>query len=303
MRGQSEWGDRNIEREGMEVGRVSSSTDKGKDRKKPKEEELRVTGLEETKKERKKKKKQARKDGGDGFSVDRRKAASCSSFPSRSAILDPSSLRRKGQGGFRWKTVLKLPLSDAKRSSPPLLVLIVYSYLRLGYKASVHPLYLCLFSIVSLEINRWYGLFKVLEKLSSNAFRVDLPFQLRCHPVFNVSALKKYNKNVLEGWTVEPPPPITDLDGFQRYIVEKILSHRRRRGKLQYLVKWIGYNDATWEPEHFLKNEAGRDLEPLKRYKEINPHWLSMLKNPRHCADLVRIITHDHTENFLFLLL
>ena len=119
---------------------------------------------------------------------------------------------------------------------------------------------------------RWYGPFKFLEKVSSNAFRVDLPFQLRCHPVFNVSALKKYNKNVLEGRTVEPPPPITDLDGFQRYIVEKILSHRRRQGKLQYLVKWIGYNDATWEPEHFLKNEAGQDLNPLKRYKEMNPH-------------------------------
>ena len=126
---------------------------------------------------------------------------------------------------------------------------------------------------------RWYGPFKVLEKVSSNAFRLDLPFQLWCHPVFNVSALK-YNKIVHEGRTVEPPPPITDLDGFQHYIVKKILSHCRRRGKLQYLVKWIGYNDATWEPEHFLKNEAGQDLDPLKRYKEMNPHWLSCLRTP-----------------------
>ena len=48
---------------------------------------------------------------------------------------------------------------------------------------------------------RWYGPFKVLEKVPSNVFRMDSPFQLRCHSVFefNVSALKKYNKNVHDG--------------------------------------------------------------------------------------------------------
>ena len=61
----------------MELGKVPSSTEKGKGQKKPKEGE--GDRFEETKKERKKqekKRKQARKDGGDGFSVDRRKAAS-----------------------------------------------------------------------------------------------------------------------------------------------------------------------------------------------------------------------------------
>ena len=51
---------------------------------------------------------------------------------------------------------------------------------------------------------KWYGPFKITEKVSTNAFRLDLPFQLRCHPVFNVSALKKYYKNTIEGREVEP---------------------------------------------------------------------------------------------------
>ena len=54
--------------------------------------------------------------------------------------------------------------------------------------------------------------------------------------------------------------------------MEKILSHRKDRQRLKYLVKWIGYPEATWEPEHYLKNEAGQDLEPLKVYKERFPH-------------------------------
>ena len=107
--------------------------------------------------------------------------------------------------------------------------------------------------------------------MSANAFRLDLPFQLRCPPVFNVSALKKYYKNTIEGREVEPPPPITDLDGFLRFVVGKILSHRRNRRGLQYLVKWIGSHGATWEPERFLLNEAGQDMDPLKLYKAERP--------------------------------
>ena len=65
---------------------------------------------------------------------------------------------------------------------------------------------------------RWYGPFKVLEKCPRMPSGWIYHFNFDVHPVFNVSALKKYNKNVLVGRTVEPPPPITDLDGFQRCI-------------------------------------------------------------------------------------
>ena len=117
---------------------------------------------------------------------------------------------------------------------------------------------------------RWYGPFKILEQVTSNAYRLELPFYMRSHPVFNVTALKRYFKNEIDGRQTEPLPPITDADGFERFFVEKILSHRRDRNGLKYLVKWIGYPDATWEPEKFLKNEIGEDLEPLIKYKRTN---------------------------------
>ena len=108
--------------------------------------------------------------------------------------------------------------------------------------------------------------------INNNAFRLELPHYMRSYPVFNVSALKHYHGNEIVGRQVEPPPPITDADGFERYFVEKILSHRRDRHGLKYLVKWTGYPEATWEPERYLKNELGQDLEPLKSYKRLNPH-------------------------------
>ena len=65
----------------MELGKVPSSTEKGKGQKKPKEGEgdrfgRDKKGKEKERKKKRKEKKQDRKDGGDGFSVDRRKAAS-----------------------------------------------------------------------------------------------------------------------------------------------------------------------------------------------------------------------------------
>ena len=84
---------------------------------------------------------------------------------------------------------------------------------------------------------RWYGPFRIVKVINNNAFRADLPHYMRSHPVFNVGALKHYHRNEIVGCQVEPPPPITDADGFERYYVEKILSHRRDRYGLKYLVK------------------------------------------------------------------
>ena len=92
---------------------------------------------------------------------------------------------------------------------------------------------------------RWYRPFKIVKVINNNEFRLDLPHYMRSHPVFNVSALKHYQRNAIVGRQVEPPPPITDADGFERYYVEKILSHRQDRYGLKHLVKWTGYMEAT----------------------------------------------------------
>ena len=80
----------------MELGKVPSSTEKGKDRKNSKEEEGDRFGRDKKGKQKEKKTGQKRRKR----RVQRRpEKGRISSFPSRSAILDPSSLRRKGQGG------------------------------------------------------------------------------------------------------------------------------------------------------------------------------------------------------------
>ena len=62
------------------------------------------------------------------------------------------------------------------------------------------------------------------------------------------------------------PPPLTDMDGHTRYIVEKVLSHKKRGARTHSLVKWKGYRDATWEPEEYLMDEARNELIPIQNY-------------------------------------
>lgn len=114
---------------------------------------------------------------------------------------------------------------------------------------------------------KWYGPFKITQKVAPNAFRLALPSTVKAHPVFNVTALKRYVPNSLPGRSQPIPPPVIDIDGHNRYIVDKVLSHRSRGRQRQYLVKWKGYADATWEPEQFLQDEERGDLIPLQVYK------------------------------------
>ncbi len=72
------------------------------------------------------------------------------------------------------------------------------------------------------------------------------------HPVFHVALLHPWKAG---GSSREPPPPLL-VDGAEEYQVEKILQHRRRGRSTQYLIKWLGYDEAhnAWLNEEDLVN-------------------------------------------------
>jgi len=82
---------------------------------------------------------------------------------------------------------------------------------------------------------RFVGPYRVKEIISSNAIELDLPSSVRIHPVVNISRIRRHRDQV-KGQKVTLPPPV-EIQGEMEYEVEKILSKRKRYGKVEYLVQ------------------------------------------------------------------
>ena len=119
---------------------------------------------------------------------------------------------------------------------------------------------------------KYIGPYEISEVISPVTYKLKLPDNLKIHPVFHISLLKKYHENTEEfpGRVVKPPPPIIVKDQ-EEFEVEKILDqriHRKGRGSVkEYLVHWKGYStyDATWESEDNLQNaqEAIQEFQDM----------------------------------------
>ena len=76
--------------------------------------------------------------------------------------------------------------------------------------------------------------------------------------MFPTRLLRPARSNPLQGQVVtEPQPPGIVEDEDVEYEVEAILDEKRGRGRggpARYLVKWVGYTKATWEPYDFVKH-------------------------------------------------
>ncbi|GMF19728.1 unnamed protein product [Phytophthora lilii] len=83
------------------------------------------------------------------------------------------------------------------------------------------------------------------EKIGHDYYRLELPTRVKFHSVFHTSMLKPYvQSDRLEQTIFKVPLP----DGTEGELVEDIVGFRRRKGKPEYHVKWLGQSRLTWEP-------------------------------------------------------
>ena len=66
----------------------------------------------------------------------------------------------------------------------------------------------------------------------------------------NKESDQEKTKNQLQN-AKEPTPEAIVIDNKTVFSAEKILKHRKRNGKVEYLVKWLNFpkSQSTWEPE------------------------------------------------------
>ena len=124
---------------------------------------------------------------------------------------------------------------------------------------------------------KFYRPFKILEKIGSRSYRLELDQRWKIHNVFHVSLLEPYKSSYDPQRTQIRPQP-EEIEGEKEFEVERIMrsevreTRKRVRGraritkKLYYLVKWVRYPDdeCTWEPgEHLI--HASEYIEDFHR--------------------------------------
>ena len=81
------------------------------------------------------------------------------------------------------------------------------------------------------------------------------------------NALTKYDNATI----TEHPEKNTD---GPTYVVDKLVGHRRKtEGTLEFLVRWYGYEEQIWEPQHNIPEElVSRHFETRKTNDERRSH-------------------------------
>jgi hypothetical protein len=105
---------------------------------------------------------------------------------------------------------------------------------------------------------RFFGPFKILERIGSSAYRLRLPVNCSIHPVFHVSQLKQA---VPLTATVSPalPDPENELQ-VPLEILDRRLHQQRDSMIPQVLVRWsnLPIELSSWEDEVALRQEFPR---------------------------------------------
>jgi hypothetical protein len=97
------------------------------------------------------------------------------------------------------------------------------------------------------------GPYPVEAKVGHGAYRLTLPPQLRrLHPVFPIIKLTPTAVDPIPGRRAAPPPPPVLIGNDEEFEVEEILDSRARYRRLEYLVKWKGYDTGhnSWIPHY-----------------------------------------------------
>lgn len=112
------------------------------------------------------------------------------------------------------------------------------------------------------------GPWRIIAMKTPLVAKLDLPFQLKVDNNFHVSLLRPAYVGYPSQHQENPQPLEITPSGHEVHEVEAILDSRIRRKKVQYLVRWTGTNDTTWEPYEHLDNCRESLLDFHKAYPD-----------------------------------
>lgn len=116
---------------------------------------------------------------------------------------------------------------------------------------------------------RFLGPYKVVRKISSEAYEIQLPAKSRAHKTISTRFLRPFEHTHLLFPNRPKPDSDARAEALMDYIVDKILAHKGKGKALRFKVRWLGYPDdqSTWEPmQNFIDDDGHLANEELSKY-------------------------------------
>jgi hypothetical protein len=130
--------------------------------------------------------------------------------------------------------------------------------------------------------DRWIGPFQVTEMVGPMSYRLALPPEMECYPVFHVSKLASWRKDAEHPEHIQPTKPLRARGDIltKAYEVEAIRdvcidNHScKPNGKvLLFLVRWKDYDPThdSWEPYGNVKRlDALKEFFNTRKWKKFS---------------------------------
>ena len=121
---------------------------------------------------------------------------------------------------------------------------------------------------------KFLGPFEILAQVGSISFTLHLPNPMRgIHPVFHISMLESSTPNKFPNQTETPPLPII-INREMEFKMSEILDskiNKHHKCRLQYLVKWSGYEGTDEETSWIPASELEHTTESVADFHLANP--------------------------------
>ena len=158
-------------------------------------------------------------------------------------------------------------MSTNKHQTPP-------PDFKIGDKVFVKSDNICTTRLSKKLAEKFLGPFEILSQVGSVSFTLHLPDSMYgIHPIFHISMLEPSAPNEFPNRTETPPLPVI-INGEMEFKILEILDskiNKRRKCRLQYLVKWSGYEGTDEETSWIPASELEHTTESMTDFHLANP--------------------------------
>lgn len=101
------------------------------------------------------------------------------------------------------------------------------------------------------------------------AYELDLPPELKIHPVFHVSKLRKHEEDTEHPAHKADVPPGPIYEDDDQYEVETLVGKKAANGVTKYRVRWKGYSHHSdlWVPADSIEHSLIEAYEAAEQEK------------------------------------